>query len=310
MSAGRDGELRRASSLRRRSRCRSARGRGRRRHGRRGCRRHRGGRKGHGRRRVPDDGGAVQDRGGSQRGRLRCRPSSSDERRCGAGRQGRRRRSGHRGDVGRLGRREGRGGRGRLAAGRRCEVDGRRSGRGCGRRACQRRHCRCRHGPCRKQAERVDIPLRVARAADPELHVRRVAAAVGEGADRIALGDDGILLDAQLAEVRERHGPAVGRLDRHRLAAPRHGPRERHGPRGGRPHSGARDTADVEPAMLPGGIGVRRVERERREHGAVRGPAPRVRGGGGREHGEKDEQESTHERDLVVRGENVCVRPR
>ena len=54
------------------------------------------------------------------------------------------------------------------------------------------------------------------------------------------------------------------------------------------------------------GVGVRRVERERREHRAVGGPAPRLRSGSGREHGDEDEQESTHVRDLVVRGENAC----
>ena len=207
-SAGRDGELRRRSGLRRRSRCRSARGRGRRRHRRRGCRRHPGGCRGHGRRRVPDDGAAVQHRAGSERGHLRCSSgSSSDHRRGGPRLQGCRGRSRRRcdGGHGRLGRRDGRRGRGRLAARRRCEVGGRRSGRCHRRRARQRRRCRCGRGPCRKQAERIDVALRVGRAADPELHVGRVAAAVGKGADCIALGDDGILLDPQLAEVRERH---------------------------------------------------------------------------------------------------------
>lgn len=159
----------------------------------------------------------------------------------------------------------------------------------------------------RQQAERVDVALRIGRAADPELDEGRLgAAAVGERADGITLGDDGVLPDADLTEVRERHRPAVGGLDRDGLAVPGDGPGERDGTRSGRAHRFCRGAADVDAAMLAGGVRVCGIERVRREYATGDGPAPRLRRRRVREHGDEDEHESTHEHTSLSGGRTLC----
>jgi hypothetical protein len=141
------------------------------------------------------------------------------------------------------------------------------------------------------------------------LHVGlSAAAAVGESADGIALGDDGIRLHAELAKVRERDRPAVRGLDRDGFAVAGDGARERHDAGRRRQDGRGRSAGDVDAAMLPGRIGVPGVEGERREDAPVSGPSPRVSGRGDREHRDEDEQPSTHEHTSLSGG--TFVRPR
>jgi hypothetical protein len=73
----------------------------------------------------------------------------------------------------------------------------------------------------------------------------------------------GTARDADRAEVHERRGVARRRLDRHGLATTRHGPRERDNTFGGRAHVGGARRAEIDAAVLAGGVRVIVVERER-----------------------------------------------
>jgi hypothetical protein len=286
-------------------------------------------RDGDGWRRGADGWCCVGD--GRRRGGRRCplgHGRGRDRRRRGCGRRGglrlERQRRGRRCDRGR---RVGDGRRRRgYGYGRRC----RRGRRGVGRR---RRRDRCDgssgssggkrngHGICRvrgrrrgrrrrrargQESERVDVALCVGRPADAELDVRVIpATSIGERADRIAFGHGRVLLHRQLTQMRERHRPAVRRLDRDRPAAAGHGACERDAPGCRRPHGRGRRAGNVDAAMLPGRIRVAGVEGEWRDDAPVGGPGPRVGAGNERKHGEQDEQESTHEH-TSWSGGNVC----
>jgi hypothetical protein len=259
---------------------------------------------GHGRRRNRRRRGCGR-RGGLRLERHRRRRRRDGGPRVGAGRHrrgyGRRCRRGLRG-LGRRRRRDRCDGSSGSSGGKRngwsiCRARGGRRGR--------RRH-RARG----QESERVDVALCVGRPADAELHVGVVAAtSIGERADWIAFGHGRVLLHRELTQVRERHRPAVRRLDRDRPAAAGHGAGERDAPGRRRPHRRGRRAGNVDAAMLPGRVRVAGVEGEGREDAPVGGPGPRVGVGDERKHGEQDEQQSTHEH-TSLSGERTFVRPR
>jgi hypothetical protein len=115
--------------------------------------------------------------------------------------------------------------------------------------------------------------------------------------DRRAFVDGRALLDADRAEVDERDGKAVRRLDGHPAAVCGERPGERHGSRGGRADRNAFRPGDVDAAVLTARVRVG-AQGERTEHGAVGGPCP---GPGGRaeyqrsERRHADNEESVHE---------------
>jgi len=92
-------------------------------------------------------------------------------------------------------------------------------------------------------------------------------------ADDLALGQGGAARDCDSAELEQRDGVAVGRLDRHGAAAGGDRAGERHGSGGGRANRLADRSADVDAAMLAGLVLVAR-ERERPQDGPVGRPGP------------------------------------
>jgi hypothetical protein len=122
-------------------------------------------------------------------------------------------------------------------------------------------------------------------------------AARADRSDRIALGDGRALRDEQRAQMGERDGVAVRREDRDALAGRRHGAGEGHGTGCGRDHGRPGVTRDVDAAMLPGGVRMRRVERVGLDDDTVGRPAP-GRGGGSEEQrgqdGQRDEASHAH----------------
>ena len=79
----------------------------------------------------------------------------------------------------------------------------------------------------------------------------------------------------------ERGRVAERRLNRNGLAARRHRSGERDHAVGRRHDFRARRSAEVDAAVLPGGVRLRTVERERPQHRPVDGPRPRSGGGNG-----------------------------
>jgi hypothetical protein len=129
----------------------------------------------------------------------------------------------------------------------------------------------------RQERLRIDVPLVVGRAPDAEVDVRlcEVAVAALSGrADDVAFGNLRAFAHADRAEMRERHRPAVGRLDRERPAARGHRADEGDEPTGRRKDGRAGIGADVEAAVLPAGVRMRRVEVERLQDRPVDGPRP------------------------------------
>jgi hypothetical protein len=114
------------------------------------------------------------------------------------------------------------------------------------------------------------------------MNVRNVELRGAARADRSndgALRDGGVLRHGDQAEVRQRHRQTVGGVDRDRLAARRHRPREADDTGGRREHRCAGVTTDVDAAMLAARVRMRRIEREPLEHGAAHGPRPGSRRG-------------------------------
>ena len=131
----------------------------------------------------------------------------------------------------------------------------------------------------RQEEKRVEVPLRVGRPAQAEVHVRnRVLgyAARAGGADRISLRDRRTPLHCQRSEVQERHGVAVGRLDRDRASTHRHRSGEGDDPAGRCRHGRARRRPDVYAAVETAGVGVG-AEAELLQHRALNRPGPAVR---------------------------------
>jgi hypothetical protein len=117
----------------------------------------------------------------------------------------------------------------------------------------------------RQKAQWVEIPLRVAAEPDPELHVRdRVGrhAARADDPDRLALRHDRAPADQERAEVQERDGVAVGRLNGDREPVRRDLADERHRSGGRRDHRVTERPLDVDPTMLARKEGVVLVKRE------------------------------------------------
>ena len=198
--------------------------------------------------------------------------------------------------------------RGRLARDRRRgygRLDGRRrSGRRRGGGRCRRvRSGRRRRGSGngrrehRQEPDRVEVALRVGGRADAEMDVRPRnlgRAARAHGPDDRTLDHRRVARDDDRAEMRERHGEAVGRLDRDRPAARRHGARKGHDARHGREHRRAVGRGDIDAAVLPRSVRMGAVEGEAVQHGPADGPRPRARGRNP-QHKEEDEQnDSSH----------------
>ena len=104
-----------------------------------------------------------------------------------------------------------------------------------------------------QKQERVEVALRVRAPANAEIHVRhreRRDSARADGSDRLALRHDRPSRDFEGAEVHERDGEAVLRLDRHRPPTRRNGPGEGDRPARGCEHRRSRRRADVDPAVL------------------------------------------------------------
>ena len=135
-----------------------------------------------------------------------------------------------------------------------------RRGRGRGRLA---RHGR--RGKRREEHFRISVTLRVGEQPDAELQVRdgmRGDAAGADDRDGLALGHDGAPRHEQRAQMQERDGVTVHRLDRDRQAVGSDPPREGHGPGGGRQHGAAERPLDVDPTVLTGGEWIFLVEVE------------------------------------------------
>jgi len=189
----------------------------------------------------------------------------------------------------------------------RCAGRGRRSdrirdrGRGRGRRRGGRRGRR-RHGSSAgwQEPERVDVRVGIARAADAEVDARH--GMLGRPApphrpDRRAFVDGCALLDTDRAEVDERDGKPVCRLDRHAATMRRERPGERHGARGGCADSSPFGAGDVDATMLAACVRIG-AQGERSEHGSVSGPCPGPGGCAERQRSERrhaDNEESVHE---------------
>jgi hypothetical protein len=95
---------------------------------------------------------------------------------------------------------------------------------------CRRLHGRRRLHRRRQEEERVEVALRVGGPAHAEVHVRhRVLghAARADGTHGGPFGDRRAPFDRQRSEMQQRHGVAVGRLDRDRAPARRHRPGKR-----------------------------------------------------------------------------------
>ena len=117
----------------------------------------------------------------------------------------------------------------------------------------------------RQEAQWVEIPLRVAAEPDPELHVRdRVGrhAARADDPDRLALRHDRAPADQERAEMQERDGVAVGRLNGDREPVRRDLADERHRSGGRRDHRVTERPLDVDPTMLARKERVVLVKRE------------------------------------------------
>jgi hypothetical protein len=132
----------------------------------------------------------------------------------------------------------------------------------------------------RQEHEWIDVPLVIAGPTQPEVHERLGEiddAARPHRPDDGAFGDGRPALHPGRAQVDKRGRVAEGCLDRHCLASARDGPGKRDHPFGRRVHVCARGRAEVEAAMLAGGVRMRGVERKRTEHRAVDRPRPRLR---------------------------------
>jgi hypothetical protein len=155
-----------------------------------------------------------------------------------------------------------------------------------------RRH-RIGSRPGRQQRQRIDVPVRVGRVPNAEVHVRLAALDISARADRaddLALVDLGAFGDADRAEMDERHRPAVLGAYGQAQALPRQATGERDDAGGGRADVGARRSSDVDPAVLPAGVRVA-VEDEGAQHRPVDRPRPGRSARGQHQRGEQRDQE-------------------
>ena len=172
-----------------------------------------------------------------------------------------------------------------------------------GRRRRRRRRRRSRHdGRCGQERERVEIALGLGRDADAEVDVRPrdlgVTARADRG-DRLAFCDGRPGGDRGRAEMRERDREPVGGGDRERASRARDGAAERRRACGRCKDDPAGVRADVDPAVLSGGVRMRRVEAERLEDRAVDRPRPGTRHRRDEQRGQgRNEQHTTHRHHL------------
>jgi hypothetical protein len=146
---------------------------------------------------------------------------------------------------------------------------GRRSGRG-------RLRRRGRSRPWRQERERVEVALRIVRAADAEMHIRDVELEVArraDAADALALRQLFALGDGERTEMGQGDGVAVGGPDRRRPPVSRQPARERHGARRGRRNGGACRRADVD-ARVAVLVVLGAAEVEAPQDGTLGRPAP------------------------------------
>lgn len=127
----------------------------------------------------------------------------------------------------------------------------------------------------RQQAERIHVPVGVARRAHAEVDVR--LRRVADGRHDVALGHRASAYRRIRAEMLERGGIPVGRSDRDRPTAGRDSAGEADGSGDRRAHRCACGRADVDAAVLAAGIGVVTKD-ERSKHRPVDGPGPGERG--------------------------------
>ena len=156
----------------------------------------------------------------------------------------------------------------------------------------------------RQEAQWVEIPLRVAADPDSELHVRnRVGrhAARADDPDRLALRHNRAPADEERAEMQERDGVAVGRLNGDREPVRRDPADERHRSGGRRDHGVTERPLDVDPTMLAREERILLVKREPLQHRPRNRPRPPAGRGG---HCER--QEHRNDRDP---GENRSLLP-
>jgi len=160
----------------------------------------------------------------------------------------------------------------------------------------------------RKQRERIDVALLVVGATDAEVHVGLIPcwlAARPDGRNRRSFHHRIALADEKRAEVLESHRVAVRRANRERFPALGHRPGERHHAGRGCRHIGAEIARDVDPPVLPAGVGIV-AEDERPQERSLRRPRPGLRRG--RNKTGRDDQKhehTTHRRLLVLVSDNI-----
>ena len=113
--------------------------------------------------------------------------------------------------------------------------------------------------------------------------------ALADAADDLALGHGAASHDLGRVQLEQRDCVAVAGLDRDRAAACRDGADERNDAAGGRAYGLAHGGADVDPAMLAGGVRIG-AEGVGPQNGPVDGPGPAGRG-------RNDEQRRNRDRD-------------
>ncbi len=164
----------------------------------------------------------------------------------------------------------------------------------------------------RKEGLGVDVALLVGRDADAQVDVRLGPGGLtarAHGGDGRPLRDRVALANPNRAEMLQRHGVAVGRPDRERLAAFRHGACEGHRSGRRREHVGSEIAGDVDAAMLTARIGIA-SEDERAEDPPTDRPCPGLSGGRHETGHDECEQDDTAHTQLLVCDLDNSRRPR
>jgi hypothetical protein len=159
------------------------------------------------------------------------------------------------------------------------------------------RHCRSGSRRRREEEQRVEVPLGIGDTADAEVHVGDVElrhAARADGPDHVALSHGRSAGDPQRPQVEQRRRVPVGRCDRKRLAAGRHGAREGDRPARGSDHRRSRRRTDVDAAMESARVRVG-AEAERAQDWPLHRPRPAVGRGGSDESRDRRAHCQAHE---------------
>jgi hypothetical protein len=134
-------------------------------------------------------------------------------------------------------------------------------------------------GEWRQKEERIEIPLRMGGPADSKVHVWDGLlghSARAHCAKRVTLGESRPTRDGNGAEMEQRHGVAVGRLDRDRPPAGRHSPRERDDAAHRRAHRCTGLGTDVDPTVETACVRIG-AEAERVQNRSLHRPGPPLR---------------------------------